>query len=125
MSETTLWTNQSPTSNLANDTTITLSDNMTNYKYLKIKYRKSTTIADENSVMLDVADFKANCGYTDRVANRSFYLAFGSWARSSSSVRVFFYVSDTEINFDRAYSPGATGSNYTSEQIPVEIIGMK
>ena len=52
-SETTLWTNPSPTSELGAQT-ITLSDNISNYRYIKFVFNASNTTSEQYEVIFSV-----------------------------------------------------------------------
>ena len=55
--ETSLWTNGAPTSSFASQT-ITLSDSMEKYSYIKFRYRNSTSNAIESNIIVSLFDFK-------------------------------------------------------------------
>ena len=118
LTETTIWTNSSPTSTFP-DTTITLSDSISNYKFLKIKFRKATTASDETSVMFDCDDF------TEQIINTNKSVTCIAFVGTSVTyARRIGYVDDTHIHIDKniQINGQATTTNYN---IPVEIIGLK
>lgn len=61
LTETTLWTNSSPSSAQTN-TTISLSNNINNYDYLRIYWKRDTSTNEDISVMVSVDDFKKTKG---------------------------------------------------------------
>lgn len=116
--ETSLWTNSSPSSNFAAQT-ITLSDNMTNYKYLKVTYINATGSSVSNVDIVPVSAF-----ITTGPQTRS---ALGSVGTTGGSARDFArnykYVADNQINFGTACA-----LNYAAAEnnriIPLEILGL-
>ena len=56
LSETVLWTNPSPTAAFDGQT-LSLSDSLSNYDYVKIDYRASTTNATESSMIIPISSF--------------------------------------------------------------------
>ncbi len=122
LTPTTLWSNNSPTSNFpASDTTITvtLSDDIDNYEYIKIKARRSTSDATEYAIIYSVEDFKKLNNTSGASAGA---LAYNY--NSSNSARVFYYTSNTSVTFKLAEALNATGTARTGA-IPLEIIGLK
>ncbi len=124
LTPTTLWSNDSPTSNFPTSgttKTVTLSDDIDNYEYIKIRVRRNVTKADEYSVIYSVEDFKKlNTASAD-----SFIGAVGHYNTAAShTVRQFYCVSNTSVTFEIAYAVNSTGSSASAE-IPIEIIGLK
>lgn len=122
LTPTTLWSNTSPTSDFpASDTTITvtLSDDIDNYEYIKIKARRSKSDATEYAIIYSVEDFKKLNN-----ANGASAGALAYNYNSSNSARVFYYTSNTSVTFELAKALNSTGTARTGA-IPLEIIGLK
>ena len=121
LKETVLWTNPAPTSAFASQT-VTLSDDINNYDYLKFILRRYTTDAREAEVIFSVAKFKeyytANGNFTGAV--RAYYLS------STGSVldRGIVYNSDTSIKFGDSTQIGGTSVD-NATLLPQKIIGVK
>lgn len=120
LSETVLWTNSSPTSSFEGQT-VTLSDDIDNYTYLKFTFIPTTSnTTDEISIIYSVDDFK-------KLANNSsdpFFRGISPYAFSQSVAceRAFFYISNTSVSF--AY--GSTGTvTHNEALIPVSVSGLK
>ena len=117
MTETTLWTNASPTTAF-NEQDITISDDMNNYDYLKITVNynntSSTTLMD---FYVKVADFKTMTG--------AGHFSFPAGLIHTNSVfyfRPFTYTSDTKVHAGLTrYGSSTSGAAL----IPVEIKGLK
>ena len=126
MSETVLWTNPTPSSTFG-DSTITLSDDINNYKYLKIVWKKSTSNAEYITTIVSVDEFKTSTNAGAGSARYAFsfcsiyYKGTGS---TNSGIRIFYYVTDTTIKMSQAL--GFNGSNVdNSVDIPYQVIGLK
>lgn len=121
LTETTLWTNSSPTSDFASSTQ-TISS-LSDYKYIKIywkPYKSSSGNLGEMLIPIDI--FKT---MTD--ANTSYIpsMAFGSRNSSGDTyLRRVFYVSATQVKFTTSQKPGSSGSS-ASYCIPTQITGLK
>lgn len=120
--ETSLWTNQSPSSNFSAQT-ITLSDNLSNYKYVAIRYKysPSTSDTDYSTDILSVDDFK-KCIYNPSAAHNSFALLVQA-VNNNLYARTVFYDTDTSIQFTNYTQIGGTGSG-VGNTIPLEILGL-
>ncbi len=118
--ETVLWANSSPSSSFAAQN-VTLSDSLSNYDYIKVTYRISTSDGTSTSAICSVSDFKNyNTG-----TNKGFWLSLGGNPINSQSwVRELTYVSDTSIGITGGLRIQAN-SNDTSYFIPLEILGIK
>lgn len=121
--ETVLWTNSAPTSNFAAQT-VTLSDSIGNYKYVKIVYSITNTTSgqtDIEDVIYPVDDFRRR---TNVSGNWSIVEDFSSggyqWTRTSG------YVSDTSISMGNCYRWNTSSSGTMQNQaiIPLEILGL-
>lgn len=117
--ETSLWTNSSPTSSFAAQT-VTLSDDVDNYDFIKVVMRASTSDATIISETIPVAQFKQS---SESAASG---VRGGLSARVSSKtcVRSFYYSDDTTIGFTAGYQLNSTTAN-SSSCIPTEILGIK
>lgn len=118
LTETTLWTNSSPTSNFAAQS-VTLSQSIANYSYIKIKWRGSTSITTESSIIIEKSELQS--ATEDANTNN---IGFGRKA-STSYMRRVFYVSGTSLKFDAANGLGGTTGTNNSLAIPTSVIGMK
>ncbi len=118
MTETTLWTNSSPTSTMA-DTTATLSDNLSNYDYLKVTYRISTSNATTNEVIVPVSDFKAM-----KYGNTYNFMGVSAYVSSLAYCRPIEYTSETTIKIYQARKLYNSGYGNTIA-IPTKISGLK
>lgn len=116
--ETTLWTNNAPTNTFVNQT-VSLSDDIDNYDYIKVICRVSTSDATEIKALYSVSDFKT-------------YTASKVWGSSTCQVssylysRLYYYSSDTALVFGHTWKyasgSGTTGDGYV---IPTSIVGCK
>lgn len=114
--ETVLWTNGSPTSSFAAQT-VTLSQSMENFKYLKFKAYGSVNNYLEINIIVAVDEFKHSL-------KSGTVVGFGICGANSgtSANRKVWYSSDTKVEFSSA----TAGSNtYNNASIPLEIIGIK
>lgn len=118
LKETTLWTNSSPTSNFAAQT-ITLSQDIDNYDYLKIAYRLSTSASTELSLIISVQDFKNTAD-----ANGKGVITLNSKSSNVIYARLIYYASDTSVFATVAYKIGSSG-NSQAYSIPTKISGLK
>ena len=115
--ETSLWTNPSPSSDFAAQT-ITLSDDMDNYEYIKIKYCFSASYNTGNYLsdyIISVDELKKS-PYPE--ASGTARLNFSLARMNTSNVacyRKFYYASSTTVRF---------GSTDTNALIPFEILGL-
>lgn len=114
--ETSLWTNSAPTSAFAAQT-VTLSDSISNYKYIKIKYRVSNSNSETSSVIMSVEDLKN----TDTFDSTG--LTYGSMSGNGYKVRDYYYVNDTSISFTAGYQINYVATDNNS-CIPLEITGL-
>lgn len=121
MTETALWTNNSPTSSFAVQD-ITLSQNYTNFEYLKIAYRWSTSDSTTRAIIISKS-------VLDDIVGTSGELTVGMHLNSSSGncrVRPWKITNSNTMHFASSYqtqSGGQTASN--SYIIPVNVYGLK
>lgn len=114
--ETVLWTNSAPTSAFASQN-VTLSDGMSNYKYLKLKWKNINSGDQIGELIVPVDNFKSQ-SVSPNYNNFS-----GMFTTASSYARGWVYLSDTQITFGNCYTLAGTtqNSNYC---IPLEITGL-
>jgi hypothetical protein len=105
MTETTLWTNSSPTSAFVSQD-VTLSQDIDNFDYLKITVRASTTTSTSIGVIISVSDFKKTVTTGQGV---SFGICGGN--SGSHARRAVAYSSDTKVWFSAALSGNSTYNN--------------
>lgn len=120
--ETVLWTNPSPSNNFAAQT-ITLSDSLSNYKYIGIRFKIHNTHAstpNATGIML-VSEFVQNRKNTG--TDRRNILVASQNINNATMARNAWYDSDTSIEFSVAYQISSTNTN-TSYVIPLEILGI-
>lgn len=115
--ETTLWTNSSPTTAQAANTTITLSQAMSNFDYLKIKYRYSTSNSEEGYAMYPVSFFRNSPGTGKCVAMIGIKGTF-------AAARRLDYISDTQFSITASVRCGGTDVS-TAQLIIVGVYGIK
>lgn len=115
--ETSLWTNPSPDANFT-QTTVTLSDSISNYKYIAVKWKVSTSLSTTSTAMMLVDDFKS---MLNQDGDNAFFIASIS---PSGWARTVFYVSDTSVTISTSYRINTQG-NSGSYAIPLEILGLK
>lgn len=118
LTETTLWTNSSPTSNMS-ATTVSLSQAVTNFDYIKFTYRFSTSNSSEYAVILSATD-------VTKSATTSGNFTIALMVRSSSYYRIrrVTYNSSTSLDVSLAWDANHQGSS-SSEAIPIKISGLK
>ena len=115
--ETTLWTNSSPTSSFATQT-VTLSNGISNYSYIKIVYRASNTVEEESYLYVPQAKMISSTETND-------YNIVGlcNYGTSYRYIRFAFYASDTSIKFSDCgrWKNNANGNTIC---VPISIIGV-
>ena len=116
--ETSLWTNASPTSSFAAQD-VTLSDSIDNYKYIAIKYKFDTSSNVEGSVIFLVSDIKKSVQGVDTIVS-----CIGASPQGIANyARRVFYTSNTKIRIETATAMNKTGTS-TAYVIPLEILGL-
>lgn len=121
LDETTLWINPNPTSDFAQQS-ITLSDDIDNYDYIKIEVKgntSSTWSAPNICILCSVEDFKT----TGSTAGHS-RIAAGIRATSGTYTRLFDYIDDTTIDASNSVLV-STGGNTNNTNVPIKISGLK
>lgn len=119
--ETSLWTNPSPTSTFASQT-VNLSESIDNYEYIKVKYVYATSATQIELVsILPVSEFKTY--QINSTAGGSGVLGMIS-ATNSQYARSYFYANNGgSVAFAAAFQINSTTSN-NSWLIPIEILGL-
>ena len=114
--ETVLWTNSAPTSNFAGQT-VTLSDNISDYKYIAVKWRDSTSVDQVGEIILDSVNF------ITQASSPNFYNFPAMVSSNQSYTRAVAYSSANQIQFGTCYRLGQTTNN-NAYCIPTEILGI-
>lgn len=115
--ETTLWENSSPTASFSGQA-VTLSDDITNYDYVRI-YWNNNTSSSENASIIVPTDIMAMSG---AVAG-SIQITLGSRTSVDNRVRIVRYSSDTDLIIGDNRSVGEAGGN-NNGIIPIKITGL-
>lgn len=120
-SETSLWTNNSPTSDFSAQT-VNLSDSISDYKYIAIDYcynKSNTNITSR--VIYDVNDFKK--AIKDSSTNHTTCGLSIEGNNNVNYARPVFYASDTSVSFGLSSTLNGSGT-YAAGAIPLEILGL-
>lgn len=118
--ETSLWTNASPTSDFAAQT-VSLSESIDNFKYIGIKFKAAKTIDSEAKAIFLVDDLKKSL-----VGNSANHITLSVSSQNDANslfARTVGYASSTSISFTVA-NRGASTATYTNQVIPLEIFGL-
>jgi hypothetical protein len=115
--ETSLWTNPSPTASFTSQN-VTLSDAITNYKYICFKWKAGTSSATYSTMLMLVTDFMRATG-SDQENDCTIAC---KW--TNDYIRRIEYISPTSIAITGSYRLNATGNN-NGVNIPLEILGIK
>lgn len=123
MTETALWTNSSPTSNFGNTTqtpyNVTLSESYTNFDYIKIAFRFSTSVTTSAEIIMP----------KDVLARSTSVSTFAIGMNSGSGntrVRTGYATSNTTIGFLGCYQTTSSSQSVSSAYIiPTKISGLK
>lgn len=130
--ETTLWTNSSPTSSYSSSSGITIGSDaaLQEYRYFKIVFRKSTSDSTEFNVTISYDDYIASG--TSSVGRTAAYgwwqIADGgsTWAHVFRTIRKKSTTSSSMLIGGCTVMPvGVAGSTDNSILIPLQIIGIK
>lgn len=114
--ETSLWTNPSPTANFAGQI-VELSDNISNYKYIAVKWKDSTSVDQVGEIVLDSANFMT------QASSPNFYNFPAMVSSNQSYTRAVAYNSANKIQFGQCYRLGQTTTN-NAYSVPTEILGI-
>ena len=118
-SETALWTNSAPTSNFA-EQSVTLSQSFTNFDYIKINFRVSTSTSTSGAILVSKEMLQQATG--NNVVKPSLCCNSGGtgYARSVNCS------SNTSLTIAKAYKFSSTSAGTsTSVAIPTSIVGLK
>ena len=115
-SETSLWTNPSPTSNFATQNII-LSESMTNYKYLLVKWKTDTSTNQIGEIIVPVDNFKSQ-------TVSPYYNYPAMETNSANYFRAFVYTSDTQIMMANCFKLNGGTTAYNQYNIPTEVLGL-
>lgn len=125
LSETTLWTNGSTSSDYAS-ATVTLSSDIDNFDYIEVEFKSHKSQSTTQKTIMSVNDFKQakNSGFASQYTPR---LAIGGSYNNNATValRGVAYVSDTQVIFGTCRSIASSSSVKNDYAIPVRIIGLK
>ena len=120
VNETELWSNPSTTSNFGPSwTTVSLSDNMSNYDLIRICFYKSTSEqSTEYKTDLDVSNLQEASGATVRytIGCQGEYVR--DIARTSDNL-------DNKLRISNGYSRTTNNGTDTSKVIPTKVCGIK
>lgn len=119
--ETVLWQNPSPSSTFSGQT-VTLSDDIDNYDYIKFEFKGSTQSAwvsvPNISIIYSVEDFKTTS--SSNTHTRCAAAAVGDYNYG----RFFNYVNDTAVQFGNSVNI-SNGSSVNTANIPLKVSGLK
>lgn len=118
-----MWTNSSPTSALGSNS-YNLSDDISNYKYLKFVFYNYTSNTETSFCFYEVSEFKTiiNTRNTNSFARAQSPAVYSGSAHFTRSI---WYVSDTQVYIEIAIAINQDDTYSTSHCIPYQIIGMK
>lgn len=122
--ETNLWTNSSPTSNFSDNTTITLSESMANFDFIKIIYKGRTDSSTGNfdSIMPSAQVINIGAGTT---ASQFIWTIGGATTNGSGVVaRGITCPSATQLKFTTSKLLGGTTTS-AANTIPLYVKGLK
>ena len=124
MSETTLWTNSAPSSDFAAQT-VTLSDNIQNYDYIKIYVAFSKdALTSVWSELMPISDFLNTVAVSGQ--GRGVVGLCEVSASSYTRYRLAYYVTDTTIRFSNANNVQNSSATQTNNNlIPLRVVGCK
>lgn len=119
--ETTLWTNTSPSADFT-ATTVTLSESIQNFDYIKVMYKFNKSDSDSTAVgdMMTVADF-VYCSTSSAVKQKLF---LGAKLDNYSNARSVIYNTNTKIDIGNSTRVNQSGQN-NAYTIPIKIVGIK
>lgn len=124
LSETTLWTNSSPTSDQASSTA-TLSQSIENFDYIALEYKAHKSQTTTMRAIYSVADVK-KCTGTSKALRMVIGTNDTDTSGSGSFTRVISYGSNTSITIGDAWRYGSTTTSKTNAMaILVYIKGLK
>ena len=117
--ETSLWTNPSPTSTFASQT-VSLSESIENFEYIKVKFKYANGYDIYSSPIVLVSEFK-----TFKADSQRSGLGTGGIFDASNNMysRCYWYINNTSVQFGAAYRLNSTTA-YNDNLIPIEILGL-
>ena len=131
LTETTLWENQSPTSDFGsgtNTTTVTLSESIQNFTYIGVYFKRTKTDTIESNpeyfatVFISVEDFEkclsSSLSPQFCISGRANISYVATWVRN------IFKNTNTTIDITASMQRNGS-SNQNSVAIPLKIIGLK
>lgn len=121
MTETVLWTNPSPTTSFTLQT-ITLSENFTNYDYVRIYLKGSRT--DNTECMIEVPSDKLKAAVTSVAYRPNIYIGGYDGNGTYQYVRRISYITDSSLSINSSYRINAAATN-DNLFIPIKITGIK
>ena len=113
MTETTLWTNPSPSSSLAGGD-VTLSQSIANYDLLKFTWRYSTDDTTSIITYVDVPTYRANSKSASGSAGKGINPSCLIYTGSANYVRTCYYTSDTKTYIGVCGRVGSSSTSNTS-----------
>lgn len=120
--ETSLWTNPSPSSTF-DAQTVTLSDSIDNYKYIAIRYKftAGTSDADYTTHIVSPSDIAKSIPTSG--INTDTVTLGGKTRANYNYSRIVHYVSSTSLSFTIGYGTNFAGTS-NNIAIPLEILGL-
>lgn len=121
LTETTLWTNESPTSSIAAETDISLSQGYNNFDYIGVYFRVTTLIDTTYLVMCPTSVFD------NATPSSGFRLCLSNYTNSYTAARTIWRGSTsnyTSLKVSAGYRINST-STANSNVIPTKIVGLK
>lgn len=117
MTETVLWTNPNPTTSYSTGT-VTVSS-MTEYDFIKIVFRKTTSDSTEIPYIVPLSTFETMLDEA-----KASFLGAGYKISTTIVCRPTYYSSSTSVYFSNCKQLGGSDSSRNS-MIPYKIIGIK
>lgn len=117
LSETTLWTNSTPTSSFPNSD-ITLNNNLSEYDSIRIYYRVSTSNNKTTFVDVSESDFIEMVGIDGTLK-----VGISCFDGGTTYLRALNYIDNYTVHFNSAGQLGVTTLSNT-KCIPVKICGL-
>lgn len=113
LTETTLWTNPSPSSSLAGGD-VTLSQSIANFDLLKFSWRYSTDDHTSIKTYVDVPTYRANSKSASGAAGKGINPSCLIYTGSANYVRTCYYTSDTKTYIGVCGRVGSSSTSNTS-----------
>lgn len=123
LAETELWSNQSPASAFSAQT-VTLSQSIDDFKYIKVYANISTSDTTEGCVIYEVDKFKTmNADRYTQIGDIT--LKANGTTAGYSHIRSFVYISSNQVQFGNAWAWTNSSSATNTYTIPTKICGLK